>query len=32
MGNSKTRANQSIVVKQEATQRIINVAHVSAMA
>lgn len=31
MGNSKTRANQSIVVKQEATQRIINVAHVSAI-
>lgn len=31
MGNSKTRANQSIVVKQEATQRNINVAHVSAI-
>lgn len=31
MGHSKARANQSIVVKQEATQRIINVAHVSAI-
>lgn len=31
MGHSKTRAQQSIVVKQAATQRIINVAHTSAI-
>lgn len=31
MDHSKSRAIQSIVVKQEATQRIINVAHVSAI-